>query len=257
MKELFYTTDTGKQLSVRLYFPDGYIQSRKTYPAAVLFFGGGWVKRNLDHFTGQAMELSRLGMIVALPDYRVLETDDITLDQVLEDAESAVRCVLDHAEQLRIDAQRLVLGGASAGGHLAACLAMLPSERLKDCRLAERTKALLLFNPVLDTVCIQDRNEVLRRMEGDMRRLSPLYHIEKQLPDTVIFHGTEDQVIAFDMVLDFQKKMRDKGNICEVFAYEGRKHSFFNLNAQHIEDYYSVLGRAVGFLADRQLLSFQ
>lgn len=253
MQSLFYETETGKSLSIRLYFPPSPPAPGQKYPAAILFFGGGWTKRNIDQFNGQAAELSRLGMAVAVPDYRVLRTDDITLEQVIDDALRAVRCVLEHAEELNIDTGRLVLGGASAGGHLAACIAMMHPELFSGSAVAVR--ALVLFNPVVDTVCIRDRNEVLQRMDADMRLFSPLYHIAARLPDTIIFHGTDDQVIPFGMILEFQRDMRAHSNVCEVIPYEGRRHGFFNLTGEHIEDYYAVLARTVRFLSDHGLLS--
>lgn len=254
MQSLFYTTENGKKLPIRFQFPDSYPASDKKYPTAILFFGGGWIKRNLDQFTGQAMELSRLGMVVAVPDYRVLLTDDVTLDQVINDAERAVQCVLKHADELHINMEKLVLGGASAGGHLAAYVAMMHPELFVVRDSVATVRALVLFNPVVDTVCIRERNEVLQRMDTEMSVFSPLYHITSNLPDTMIFHGTEDQVIPFGMVLEFQRKMREQNNVCEVVSYEGRRHGFFNLVPDHIEDYYSVLAHTVRFLSDRGLL---
>lgn len=46
----------------------------------------------------------------------------------------------------------------------------------------------------------------------------------------LIFHGTRDRFAPIDSVVRFVKKTQQKGNVCDLIHFEGRQHSFFNLN---------------------------
>ncbi|WP_075089187.1 alpha/beta hydrolase family protein [Verrucomicrobium spinosum] len=46
----------------------------------------------------------------------------------------------------------------------------------------------------------------------------------------MIFHGTHDRVVPFEISEEFVRKMKKKKNVCELMVYEGQGHGFFNFN---------------------------
>ncbi len=90
----------------------------------VYFHGGGWVIGSLDSHDAVCRALAnRSGQAVLSVDYRL--APEHPFPAALDDAVAATRWAYGHAEQLGCAADRLAVGGDSAGGNLAAVVAQL------------------------------------------------------------------------------------------------------------------------------------
>ncbi len=94
-------------------------------PVAVFFFGGGWKSGNPGQFEQHCRYLASHGMVAMTADYRVRQRHKTLADKCVSDAKSAVRWIRKNAERLGVDPDRIVAGGGSAGGHLAACTVVI------------------------------------------------------------------------------------------------------------------------------------
>ena len=104
---------------IRIYSPAG----DGPHPALVFFHGGGWVLGNLDTVDGPCRSLTnQAGCVVVSVDYRLAPEDKFPA--CLDDCAAAVRWVAENADALGIDASRIAVGGDSAGGNLAATVAL-------------------------------------------------------------------------------------------------------------------------------------
>lgn len=108
---------------VRIYHPAG---GAAVVPALVWLHGGAFLGGDLDMPEADwvAREIAdRAGAVVVSVDYR-LAIGDVVYPVPHDDAVAAVRWVRDSAADLGIDPQRISVGGASAGGNLAAGAAL-------------------------------------------------------------------------------------------------------------------------------------
>jgi acetyl esterase len=97
-------------------------------PGVVYFHGGGFVICDLDTHDGAGRRVANeVGAVVVSVDYRL--APEHPWPAGAEDAYAATRWVADHADELGIDAGRLVVAGDSAGGNLAAVVAHMARER--------------------------------------------------------------------------------------------------------------------------------
>ena len=172
--------------------------------------------------------------------------------------QEAIRFVRKNAARLGIDPDRIVAAGGSAGGHLAAACGTIsgfdaPDE---DTRISSRPNAMILFNPAVvlapvDGVEIDEQRmaALSDRLGVDPRELSPYHHVTRGTPPAVIFHGKADKTVPYATVEAFAKAMRDAGNTCELYGYDGQGHGFFNYGRANNESFVATLREADRFLA--------
>ena len=234
------------ELSLHIFQPAGK-KGQVLQPAIIFFFGGGWNKGTVNQFVPHSKHFAGLGMVAVVADYRVRSRHDVTPFDCVADAKSAVRWLRQHAAEYRIDPDRIVAAGGSAGGHLAASTALVDGLDAdgEDLKVSARPNALVLFNPALDMI------ELRKHMRADSLRakgISPVHHMRKGAPPTIIFHGTADTTVPFTQATRFCDAMKEYGNSCEVVPFEGRTHAFFNLSKGGGADYRTTIKETEEFL---------
>jgi acetyl esterase len=111
-------------IPLRLYVPVG-ASPGAAQPALVYFHGGGWVIGDLDSHDGVCRHLANSAQCrVVSVDYRM--APEYKFPACFDDSVAATRFVFDNAASLGIDPTRIAVGGDSAGGNLAAAVALQP-----------------------------------------------------------------------------------------------------------------------------------
>jgi len=125
-------------LPVRIYRPED-----PTGTTVVFFHGGGWVIGDLDSHDGHARRLAAtLGAVVLHVDYRL--APEHPFPAAYEDCAAAIEWAFEHVDELGGRADRIAVAGDSAGGNLAAAVAL-------HCRDTDRRLAAqLLVYPAVD-----------------------------------------------------------------------------------------------------------
>jgi len=143
MRELAVPSQGGEAIPARLYRGAG-TTAGETAPALVYFHGGGWVIGNLETHDSLCRHIANAaGCVVLSVDYRL--APEHKFPAAVEDAFAATSWVAAEAETLRIDRERIAVGGDSAGGNLAAVVSLLARDRG-----APRLSYQLLLYPPLD-----------------------------------------------------------------------------------------------------------
>ena len=118
-------TGPGGTIALRLYRP--LPAAAGALPVLVYYHGGGWVIGDLDTHDTLCRELANLaGCAVVAVDYRM--APEHRFPAAVIDAVAATRWVHQQAGALGLDAARLAVGGDSAGGNLAAVVALTARE---------------------------------------------------------------------------------------------------------------------------------
>ena len=228
------------ELPIRIYTPAG----SAPLPVLVYFHGGGWVIGNLETHDGTCRTLANgAGCVVASVDYRL--APEHRFPAAVEDAYAATAWVSSHASALNGDAARVAVGGDSAGGNLAAVVALMARDRG-----APRLAYQLLVYPVIDAACdtasYRDNAEgyFLTRdmmlwfwghyLGGDSNRRHPYHsplradHLSGLPPAFVI-------TAEFDPLRDegeaYAERLRAAGVPVQLTRYSGMVHGFFGLGA--------------------------
>jgi acetyl esterase len=110
-------------MAVRIYRPKDALRA-----ALVYFHGGGWVVGSLEGADASCRALTNRSRCVLISiDYRLAPENKFPA--AVDDAYAATKWVADNAAELRIDPSRIAVGGASAGGNLAAAVALVARDR--------------------------------------------------------------------------------------------------------------------------------
>ena len=226
-RKLTYKTAGDVKLKLDVFNPQGLAPTDQR-PAIVFFFGGSWVNGKPAQFHQQARDLADLGMVAFAANYRVKKRNQTTPFESVRDAKSAVRWIREHAAELGVDPERIVASGGSAGGHLAVCTALIEGEEDEGENLAISSvpDAVVAFNPVLDTTA---KGFGLKSVGEDRQfDISPCHQVRPGIPPTLVLHGTADRIVPFENAERFTRLMHEAGNRCDLDAYEGQDHAFFN-----------------------------
>jgi acetyl esterase len=222
-------------IAIRVYTPRG----ERPLPGLVYFHGGGWVRGSLQTADVLCRAVANgAGCVVVSVDYRM--APEHLFPAAIDDSLAATRWAAANAAQLGIDPDRLAVGGDSAGGNIAAVVALMLREEGGP-RLIHQ----LLIYPVtdynFDTVSYRENAEGYMLSRGAMEfywrtylrdesdgadfRASPLRarHFGNLPPATVI-------TAEFDPLRDegraYADRLREAGVPVEYREYAGLVHGF-------------------------------
>lgn len=241
-----YRKTEEAELKLEIFRPEGWKASDQR-PAIIFFFGGGWVGGTTKQFYPQATRLSARGMVAFCAEYRVKNQHQTSPFDAVEDAKAALRWLWRNANSQGIDRDKIVAAGGSAGGHLAACSAVVPG--FDDVGEDEPTfipAALVLFNPVIDT---SPEGYGYNRLRKRYPEISPLAHVGKEAPPTLMMVGAADTTTPPVGHRAFAARMKTLDRRCRLELYEGEKHGFFNPRGDN-RNYWGTLKDTEEFLEE-------
>ncbi len=249
-EERLYKTTPQGELKLHLSLPVDWKATDKR-PAVVCFFGGGWKSGSYVQFASLCDYLASRGMVAASADYRIESIHHTTPDKCVEDAKSAMRYLRGHAAELGIDPDRIVASGGSAGGHLAACTALIEGFNAEsdDKTISPLPNAMVLFNPALNIAELMAKNADAEKL-AMFKAITPNSFLKAGTPPAIMFFGTEDKLIAG--ATEYLAKAKPLGLRAELWTAAGQGHSFFNrqpwleLTAQKADEFLVSLGYLKG-----------
>jgi len=160
----------------------------------------------------------------------------------VEDCRCALRWVIAHAKDYKFDANRIVLMGHSAGGHLSLITGMLPLSAGLDRECAGDKE--LRVAAIIDWFGITDVNDLLEGpnmqdyavmwlgsltdREQVAKRVSPLTYVRPALPPTIMIHGDADDTVPYTHSVRLHAALDKAGVPNELLTIPGGKHGEFN-----------------------------
>jgi len=189
-----------------------------------------------------------------------------TVPEIIEDIHRAVRFIRSHAKDYHIDPDRLGISGASAGGHLSLMIGTAGTAgdpKAKDAveRVSSRVQAVACFFPptdflnwskeggVLDSKSMKDRRfkaaidfQIFDRNEGIFQRvtdekkvhellrdISPISHVSRDDPPTLIIHGDKDSLVPLQQSEKMVAKLKEAGVPANLIVKKGCGHGWFTI----------------------------
>lgn len=233
----------GGRLPLRVYVPDAAEPRPGPGPALLFLHGGGFVYGDLESHDALCRRLcGGAGVTVVAVDYRL--APERPFPAAVEDAWTAYRWVVDHANELGVDASRVAVGGDSAGGNLATVVAqqavrertVVPAFQLliypvTDFSLERQSRRTFADGFYLSTAFrdLADVSYTAGVTDRGDPRLSPIRGVLEGLPAahvvTAGFDPLRDEGVAY------ADAMRSAGVPVDLHSEDALIHSFANMIA--------------------------
>jgi acetyl esterase/lipase len=182
------------------------------------------------------------------------------IPEILQDLNRSVRFIRHNAKDYGIDGERIGITGGSAGGHLSlmqGCAAKDGDPKAADevDRESSRVQAVVAFYPPTDFLNWGEPGHVMlgehpivpvqgafrfterdpktnvlelitdqKKREDIGREISPIYHVDKNTPPTLIVHGDKDALVPLQQAQIMEAKMKECGATCELIVKPGGGH---------------------------------
>ena len=228
---------------------DVYAQRTQTStPVVIYIHGGGWVRGTKDGSVLSALPYLAMGYSVVNVEYRLA---DVSLaPAAIEDCRCALRWVVGHAKDYNFDVGRIVIAGASAGGHLALTTGMIPTSAGFDRTCLTPTEphvaAIVDFFGITDVADLLDGpnkkpfpetwpytvqwlgNQANR--DAVAKAASPLTYVRAGVPPTIAIHGDADPLVPYAHSTRLNDALQKAGVAHELVTVPGGGHGNFSLD---------------------------
>ncbi|MDP2991080.1 MAG: alpha/beta hydrolase fold domain-containing protein [Kiritimatiellota bacterium] len=274
--ELLFKTAGGHELRMYVFKPSDLRPGEKR-SCVVCIHGGGWGGGHPRYFYPHARYFALRGAVSIAPQYRLTEKESLpdktvrwqsTVFDCLEDCKSALRTIRQHADELHVDPERIVVIGDSAGGHLAAVLGTInafdaPGE---DRAVSSMANAVINCNGIMDLTTswigsVPDNPLAwegatpLTRVER-AKRISPLFNVSTSSVPMLTMHGLDDTCVVPGQARDMDAAMKTAGRRHDLVLFPGVTHAFVLLGyAATDAQIYQAMTRADEFLVSLGYLS--
>lgn len=229
-KEIPFCLRESGPVKADLYRPN----DDRVYPLVVMIHGGGWIAGDKSNLVDHAHLIAKQGFVVCSINYRLAPRH--LYPAPLEDCREAMRWVREQASDWHADLDHVGVWGYSAGAQLAAMLAAKPDA------MAPAIDCCVLGGMPCDLTAIPEASRLLAPVFGGTRRefpivyqeASPILHLSKDFPPTLLFHGEEDQLVDFEFSQRFQAALQALTCPCEFYTVQGQGHlmTFVDADAQ-------------------------
>jgi acetyl esterase/lipase len=224
-------------------------------PGIVMFHGGGWVRSNKETMMGSfCLPYLKQGFIVCNVEYRLAPV--ATAPAAVNDALKATQWFFEHAAKYNVDTNRIVVTGASAGGHLALMVGMVDAS--SDLGPISKVAAIVNGYGITDVAdvleglhkkswAVQWLPEQEKRLEL-AKRLSPMTYVRKGLPPILTVQGANDTTVPVEQGRRLTQALKGAGVDTEMMIVPGAGHGFSR------EQWPEVHEKIFSFLKQRGIL---
>jgi acetyl esterase/lipase len=231
-RDLAYVPNGHERQKLDLYVPE---VGKGPFPLIVWIHGGGWKHGSKERCP--PLPWSGKGYVVASINYRL--SQDARFPAQIKDCKAAIRWLRSHAGQYRIDRNRIVAWGGSAGGHLASLLGTAwdvaewdPGEE----PVSSQVQAVIdwygradLTPVTLDPAWADSPSASLLGGCGEevaqvAKKASPIYHVSGDDPPFLIMHGDMDKVVPVRQSQAFAKALKQAGVKVKLLILTGAGH---------------------------------
>jgi acetyl esterase/lipase len=246
--DVVYSTRHGQELQLDVYQPTGPSNHRT---AVLLVHGGGFRHGDRKLLAPRCVALAARGFTAIAVQYRLIDDATIAWPDPLDDLQEAISWTAAHAQEIGVEADKIVVQGHSAGAQLALMAAAAADK--PQARIA----AVIAYYPFVQFVIREmpalptdapPTPQMMAAMiqaargedgttpasmllgpaatEEQAAQASPINQVSSALPPTLIFAGTDDMVVAPAASFRLFEALRAAGVVAELHILANTLHEF-------------------------------
>lgn len=215
-------------------------------PTLVFYHGGGWIGGTKEASFMSIMPWLEMGWNVVNVEYRMARVSPAPA--AVEDAQCALRFVVNQAKTYNIDTARIVVSGESAGGHLALAAGMIPASAgfTNVCAgggFTASDASVPKVAAIINWYGITDLNDMLAgpnarayavqwlgalsNRDAVAKSVSPLTYVRAGLPPILSIQGDADPIVPFSQNVRLNDALKKAGASSELLPIPGGGHGNF------------------------------
>ena len=224
--DVIYGRVEGAALLANIAYPDG--PSLK--PAILSVHGGRWRAGNrTDASSIKVAQWAEFGYFAMSIDYRLVGGSPAPAPQL--DLLCAIRWLHAHAEEYRIDPERIYLIGQSAGGQMVSLVATAGEAGFP--RVGGWEKARTDVRAVISVAATYELNSlswgnlwtpVDGKVEESRRHASPINHVSAATKPLLVIHSDDDKSVPVQQAADMVEKLKAAGVVHRYVHFTDRGH---------------------------------
>ena len=236
-KDIRYVVATSPDFSPDRHVLDVYAPKKKSsapggYPVVIFIHGGNWDSGNKNIYTFIGRRLAKQGVVAVIINYRL--APGVLVPAMADDAARAVLWTTQTIAGFGGDPNRIFTMGHSAGGGLAALLAMKDESFTKLGLARNPVKGAILSDPAgldmydyLQKMEYPNDRQYLAAFGNDpavWRSVSPMYHVRMANPPMLVYAGERTYPSIASSTRIFDKRLTEVGVIHRFAVLPGKKH---------------------------------
>jgi acetyl esterase/lipase len=215
-------------------------------PTLVFYHGGGWIGGTKEGSFMSVMPWLEMGWNVVNVEYRMARTSQAPA--AVEDAQCALKFVVNRAKDFNVDTNRIIVSGESAGGHLALAVGMIPASAgfTSVCAgggFTASDASVPKVAAIINWYGITDVNDMLAgpnarayavqwlgsmpNREAIAKSVSPLTWVRADLPPILSIQGDADPIVPYSQNVRLNDALKNAGAKSDLFTIPGGGHGNF------------------------------
>lgn len=222
---IVYSSKNNKNLKMQITMPT---KKSKIYKPVFLIHGGGYMAGSRNQQPTWTKYYADHGYVVFDVDYHLASKTQHPWKQAPTDIALAIKYVQNHASNYKVDMNKMVIAGSSAGGGVALQTAYGIADNTISVKGLPTPKAVVAIYPGSDPYALWYGDSSLLGMKGNIcdkyyiggspdqypgryAEVSPSQHVTKNTPATLIVAGTSDHVIPYQGHQELSELLTSKG----------------------------------------------
>ena len=207
-------------------------------PLLVWIHGGGWTRGSKEEEALFILPYLEEGWAIANVEYRVAAT--ALAPAAVDDCQCALAWLAKNANKYKYNTRNVIIGGASAGGHLALTSAGYSKLITEDCKPPSSVHISTVINwfgpsditnlafgekPFDRTVTWLGNQSNAKEIANDV---SPIHFVHTGMPPVITIHGTKDELIPYTQSVEFHQALTVAKVPNELVTLKDANHGIFS-----------------------------